>query len=292
MKIYPMKLFITGANGTIGTELCKVCYSNDISNKIFVRKNSICNHKYYKEKLVLDDISDINDDDLRGIDVLVHLASSGVDQTKEFDPKEIFDFNVLKSLELLLKAINSGIKKFIIIGSFFEYGKIANLTNNDMSVLDPLIPTSIYAASKAAFTSSCIGLAYSYGVSVYILRPFHVYGENESKNRLYKSLISKIKSGEDFHLTEGSQIRDFSSVEEMATMIFKEIYNIYKENEKKLKIKNLGSGKSMTIYEFAKKIWLDNNAKGKLIKGSLPYRKNESMRSIPNLKVIYEDTVK
>ena len=31
MKIYPMKLFITGANGTIGSELCKVCYANNIS---------------------------------------------------------------------------------------------------------------------------------------------------------------------------------------------------------------------------------------------------------------------
>ena len=35
-----MKLLITGANGTIGTELCKVCYANNISNKIFVRTNT------------------------------------------------------------------------------------------------------------------------------------------------------------------------------------------------------------------------------------------------------------
>ena len=41
---------------------------------------------FYKEKLVLDDISEVNDEHLRGIDVLVHLASSGVDQTKVFDP--------------------------------------------------------------------------------------------------------------------------------------------------------------------------------------------------------------
>ena len=105
--------------------------------------------------------------------------------------------------------------------------KTANLTNTDISVIDPLLPTSVYAASKAAFTNICIGLAYSYGVSVYILRPFYVYGEKESKNRLYKSLLSKIKSGEDFHLTEGDQIRDFSSSEEMAKMIFEEIFIIF-----------------------------------------------------------------
>ena len=138
-----MKLFITGANGTIGTELCKICYSNNINNKIFLRKNSLCNHKYYKEKLVLNDISDISTEELSGVDVLIHLASAGVDQSKESDPKEIFEVNVIKSFELLLKAIKAGINKFIIIGSFFEYGKRANLTSNDISVIDPLIQTNI-----------------------------------------------------------------------------------------------------------------------------------------------------
>ena len=47
----------------------------------------------------------------------------------------------------------------------------------------------------------------------------------------------------------------------------------------------------MSIYEFAKKIWIENKAKGKLIKGSLPYRKNELMRSVPNLKFIFEDII-
>ena len=48
----------------------------------------------------------------------------------------------------------------------------------------------------------------------------------------------------------------------------------------------------MSIYEFAKKVWIKNKAKGKLIRGSLPYRKNESMRSVPNLKLIFEDSIK
>ena len=72
--------------------------TRNISNKIFVRKNSLCNHNFYKYKLVLDDISDINDEELRGTDVLVHLASAGVDQTKECDPKEIFNFNKKKQI--------------------------------------------------------------------------------------------------------------------------------------------------------------------------------------------------
>ena len=46
------------------------------------------------------------------------------------------------------------------------------------------------------------------------------------------------------------------------------------------------------IYEFAKKVWIENKAKGNLIRGSLPYRKNESMRSVPNLKFIFEDIIK
>ncbi|WP_320664624.1 NAD-dependent epimerase/dehydratase family protein [Prochlorococcus sp. MIT 1223] len=286
-----MKLFITGANGSIGSELCKLSHSKNIYNKVFIRRNSQCNHNYYQEKVVLNDISDVNENEFKNIDVLVHLAAVGVDQSKYYEPKDVFNFNVFKSTELILKAINSGIKKFIIIGSCTEYGKTADMLKENISVMDTLLPTSIYSASKAAFSSSCIGLAYSYGVSIYILRPFNVYGETEASSRLYTSLINKAECGEDFHITQGDQIKDFSSYSETAQRIFDEILIINESKDRTIKIKNLGSGNQISVYEFAKKVWLEKSAKGKIIKGALPYRKNEPMKCIPDLKLIFEDIV-
>ena len=48
---------------------------------------------------------------------------------------------------------------------------------------------------------------------------------------------------------------------------------------------NIGSGKPMSILEFSKMWWRRWNAPGNLLVGSLPYRENEVMRYVPEIKM-------
>ncbi len=58
---------------------------------------------------------------LRGVDVLIHLAAHGVDPSAA-TWKDCFQVNVHDAMQLLLCALQAGIRNFIVAGSCFEYG--------------------------------------------------------------------------------------------------------------------------------------------------------------------------
>ena len=113
-----------------------------------------------------------------------------------------------------------------------------------------------------------------------IVRIFQVFGEGESRNRFWPSINKMAESGKDFEMTKGEQVRDFINVKTVAEEILIEALS----KNRLVSIKNIGSGKPQTLAEFAKKIWEDSNAKGKIFFGSKEYRKGEIFRYVPNIK--------
>ena len=81
----------------------------------------------------------------------------------------------------------------------------------------------------------------------------------------------------------GDQIRDFIKVEKVAShftdAILRNDINIYKPL-----VVNVGSGKGITLKEFATKEWKKFNASGKLIIGGLQSREGEILRMVANTK--------
>ena len=55
------------------------------------------------------------------------------------------------------------------------------------------------------------------------------------------------------------------------------------ENCNKVLVKNIGSGKPQTVYDFAQYWWKYWNATGELKFGAIPYRDNEIMRIVPEI---------
>ena len=82
-------------------------------------------------------------------------------------------------------------------------------------------------------------------------------------------------------MTHGEQIRDFIRVEDVAQKIINESLTF---TTNRVTIKNIGSGKPTKIRDFALKIWDDLKAKGKIEIGAIPYRENEVMRYVPDIK--------
>jgi len=187
--------------------------------------------------------------------------------------------NVRQSLSLWRQAVKAGVKRLVICGSCFEYGK----TGERLRFIPAdatLEPANAYAASKAAATMAALALAVENKVELVLLRPFHVFGEGEAESRFWPSLRKAALGGEDLAMTAGEQVRDFIPVEKTADILTAALQrNDLRPGEPK--IENIGTGKPQTLRAFAEFWWRKWNAKGQLKIGDISYRPNEVMRYVP-----------
>lgn len=255
-----MKIFLTGSNGYIGRNFINKANKN---HKIFAVTRKKKNKKMKNVKWLIGPI-DKNWKHLEKSDVLIHLATVGA-YNKKSSFEETFDFNVTKSSRLLINAIKSNCKKWLIISTNKEE-KISKLiikkktinTNSDE-------PHFNYALTKFIFTKICKNLANIFNVKCRIVKLFHVYGKDEPKMRLWPLLNYYSKYNKNLKMSSGLQTYDFNHVDDVVDGLI-ETLNFKKKIGKKFPQEwDLASGKSMSVKTFAKQIWKKNNGKSKIL---------------------------
>jgi nucleoside-diphosphate-sugar epimerase len=276
-----MKLFVTGGTGFIGGHFLKQALAARHEVVALRRPGG-------KTRIPLPPDTSWLDGNLDGdwsvtlskCDVFVHLAAAGVSPQKA-DWNELFDVNVRQSLNLWRQAVNAGVKRLVICGSCFEYGKSGE--RFEFIPADaPLEPTNAYAASKAAATMAALALAIEAQIELIVLRPFHVFGEGQHESNFWPSLRRAALADGDFPMTAGEQMRDFIPVETVADVFVGAIARTdLRAGESK--IENVGTGKPQTLRAFAGHWWKQWGAKGKLKIGALSYRTGEVMRYVPRI---------
>ena len=249
---------VTGATGLIGSHLLKQLTAYHTVVRALRRTGARPRISLEREPHWIDgSLSDLGENDFTGTDCLIHLAAR--------------------------HAAKAGVKNFVICGSCFEYGETGD-SSEYISVDSVLRPTGPYGASKAAATMAACALASSQDVKVWVLRPFHIYGEGESAPKLFPQIIASARQGGNLALTEGRQIRDFLHVADAAKLIHG--YALLLEKEERtsfFKISNLGTGDPVALRDFALKVWEANGGKGRLQFGAIPYRNAEVMRYVPEI---------
>ena len=279
-----MHIFLTGGTGFLGSHFIKKTLVK--SHKLKALKRS----EKSKVKIFLKDqpiwlvkkFSDLKIDDFKGYEVLDHMAAHSANFPYD-NLENCMEFNVSETLKLFNIAYNAGIKKFVITGSCFEYGK----KGEEYEFIPPdagLFPTQTYPTSKAVCSLVMTQWAIEKKVNLKILRLFQIYGEGELKTRLWPTLKEKALNGEDLKMTFGEQIRDFCRVEDISEKILEEIINM---RGKSIIIKNIGSGVPLKLKDFVYEAWSNLNAKGNIELGAIPYRKNEIMRYVPDINSEY-----
>lgn len=271
-------IFITGAAGYVGSNLIKFLKKNNSLYCLYRNKRPNIEDKNIK--WVKGSLKSPLKKYLKKTDCVIHLACHSA-----YYPYDSYlnciKTNVLESLDFLNEAYKNQVRKFIILGTGFEFG---NYKNNKKKIphYAELNPNNSYAYSKAEFSKICKFWTINKKISLKYLRVFYVYGNNEKKNRFFPSLIKALKNKKSFHMTNGKQVRDFLHIDQLCKILNYEL--IFKDNETNKTIyKNIGLNNISSLKNFAFKIAKENKSNTKIL-FSKKNRDNEIQYFVPLLK--------
>lgn len=213
-------VLLTGATGFVGRQILSSLIDSNLHVRVVVRAGSERSLFFGDglERIVT--TADLFREDLSwwrevcdGVDVIIHAAWYA--EPGKYLQADINLDCLTGTIELAKGAIEAGVRRFIGIGTCFEY----DLSGGLLSVNTPLAPKTLYAASKAAAyltLSQCFSIK---GIEFAWCRLFYLYGEGEDERRLVPYIRKQLQAGKPANLTSGKQIRDFLDVREAGDMI-------------------------------------------------------------------------
>lgn len=276
-----MHIFLTGGTGFLGSHFISSALSSNHHVIALRRPGSRPRIELKTEPQWLDgSLSDNHSEHLSGCDALVHLAAYGVVHGSH-DWDRCFQTNLIDSLHLLRNAAAIGVRRIVVVGSCFEYGRSGE-RYEQIPPSAPLEPTTAYGASKAALSITSLALAVEEELELVVARPFHLYGEGQDLPCFWPSLVTAALSGHDFPMTTGEQVRDYQPVEMAAKQLMACLQSQLIKPGLPVVV-NLGTGEPRSLLCFAKQEWSRLNASGKLKPGQVPQRPHEVMRYVPEL---------
>ena len=256
-----MNLLVTGASGFIAQNFIKYSIEKNIKITAISRRKGKLSKKNLKWI-----VGKFNKIDLKKIgkfDVLIHFASEGTKTDERNNLKKNFQVNVFDSKELILKAIENNCKKFMIISSSSEFGKI-NINTNGVKRNDFKFPNDSYGLSKLVFNNIARNYSKKYNCKFRIMRLFPVYGEGENQDRLYSTIKKCAKEDKDLFLKNTFEIRDFNHIDFVVRNLF-DALNFDKKKFKYHQTYHVSESNRLTIFEFSKNLWKKFNCSGKII---------------------------
>ncbi len=208
-KRKPYKL-ITGANGFIGSALCRKLLSDGLLVKGTVRsQKSLLN---LPRGVIPIQTGDLGRDTQWGaalddVDTVIHLAGMAhrINKAAKNDFTSFHNVNVLGTECLAKASARAGVRRFIFLSSIAVNGESTGekpFTENDIPK-----PVGAYAVSKWNAEQTLRGTAENTGMEIVILRPPLVYGPNAPGN--FFRLTRLIKKGIPFPLSKINNLRSF-----------------------------------------------------------------------------------
>lgn len=259
-ELYGKTVMVTGASGLIGSYLINtlVKLNEDYDAKIHIipllrdlnkLDNEIVNKKYVTP-IVQDIIQPITYD--RNVDYVIHAASPASPPLMREKPVETNLANTVGTANALLFAKEHNTEKFLFISSREVYGQNISdkkyFKEDDLGIINQLIPRNSYAESKKAAENMCLGFNEEYGLDTKIIRLGQTFGPGMNINggMVHTEFIKMLLNNEDIVLkSDGSSPRTYTYISDAITAMFKImlestdiVYNAV-NNENEITIKEL-----------------------------------------------------
>ncbi len=218
------RVLVTGATGFVGRQLVRRLRQRGASVRVVVRRGS---EGRLDRVAGLDGVIATDDlfeeprtfwrDACAGVDTVIHAAWYAEPGKYLESP---LNLGCLEgTLRLARGSVDAGVRKFVGLGTCFEYDLAAGSPAGHFSVDTPLRPSTTYAACKVSAWLSLSRWLPAHSVGFLWCRLFYLHGEGEHPQRLVPYLRGRLAAGEPVDLTRGEQVRDFLDVSEAAEHI-------------------------------------------------------------------------
>ncbi len=215
------RILLTGASGFIGSHLAR-----RLLEEGFELTGTYRNHdELYRLEPIRDRMHlvrlDLRDAEgvervlrERRVEGIIHCAARGV-RAEESPGWRVVEENVKMSAILGTLAVKHRIRKFVYVGSGFEYAASSCPVTEET----PLEPVNLYGAAKAAGWLVLDCLRRTENLPLVTVRLFSVFGPAEDPGKLVPQLVISALRREPVALTTGEQIRDYVFVEDAVEAI-------------------------------------------------------------------------
>jgi len=276
------RVLVTGASGTLGYNILRQL-ANDDSYSIIApvrsrpfRLEEFSDSVQFIEHELSDAIHTAQIFERANPDVIVHCAASGLRPPKGswFD---LMQFNVESTMRLFQMNCRFDHHSHFI---YISTGLVYREQDRALRETDPIETLHPYGASKAASDSMLQAAAAEFGRRLTILRPFAFTGLHDGGERFFPRVITAAQTGVPLPMTEGKQVRDFCSVNDIARAVQ---LVIERPQAKLIEKFNLGSGVAQPLRDLVQEICAELDLKVSFDFGAVKMHPFEPMHSVADV---------
>ncbi|HEY1952516.1 MAG TPA: SDR family oxidoreductase [Gemmatimonadaceae bacterium] len=154
-----MRVLITGHNGYIGSVLAPMVRQaghDVVGLDTFLFEGGTFGKDTARIDSIRMDLRDVEAEDLRGFDAIMHLAALSNDPVGDLNPQVTYDINHLGSVRLARMAKEAGVERLIFASSCSLYGVAGDQMLDEKAAMNPI---TAYGVTKVLFEKDVAQLA-------------------------------------------------------------------------------------------------------------------------------------